>query len=144
LSEHTRTARGSVLLIDDDQLVAGCLCQYLLANRWTVDVATHRTAAEEMMGARKYSVVVVDPYMTGALSEDRGTLISTARHLQPEAALIVLTGYGSAEMERTAAECRATALLPKPQSVLALSDIIASASQQRIPISKKNVSHATR
>ena len=135
----TRGSQGSVLLIDDDQLVAGCLSRYLVASEWIVDVATDSASAEALMGVRRYSVVVMDPYLTGAPVEDRGTLISTVHELQPDAALIVLTAYGSADLERTSAACRAT-LLAKPQSVLALRDAITAASKQRIPISKRSQS----
>ena len=131
-------------MIDDDQLVAGCLYQYLLANRWTVDVATDALAAAEMMGTRRYGVVVVDPYMTGAPHEDRGTLINTVRGLQPTTTLIVLTAYGSPELERTSAACGAAFLLAKPQPVLTLSALITAASQQRLPISSDDHFPSTR
>jgi DNA-binding NtrC family response regulator len=135
MQPHTRGSREKILLIDDDQFIAGSLRQYLLANQWDVDVAGDRSVAEELMRSGQYSVIVVDPYLTGTLNEDRGILMSAARQLQPDAALIVLTGYGSSDMQRAAIDCRAT-VLAKPQSILALSDVIASASQ-RLPISRK-------
>jgi len=116
----------TVLLIDDDQFIAGSLKQYLVAEKWEVDVAGDAPAAETLLRARTYSVIVIDPYLTGTLNEDRGALMCHARELQPEAALIVLTGYGSSEMNRTAADCRAS-VMSKPQSVLALTEAIASA-----------------
>jgi hypothetical protein len=43
--------------------------------------------------------------------------------LQPRASVIVLTGYGSPQLTRLASDAK-LALLPKPQSVVALSELI--------------------
>jgi two-component system, OmpR family, response regulator VanR len=126
-----RASRDSILLIDDDQFVAGSLKQFLLTNHWDVDVAADPVAAEELLRSRKYGVIVVDPYLTGSRIDDRGALMFAARALQPKAAMIVLTGYGSSEMQQAAADCRA-AVLTKPQSVIALTQAITSASKQTI------------
>lgn len=116
-----------VLLVDDDELIADSLRDFLRTKRWDVDVAGDPISAEKLMQATRYGVVVIDPFLTGSRSEDRALLMTNARHLQPDAALIVLTAYSSAGMERIAAACRVTALLSKPQSVAVLGDIIASA-----------------
>lgn len=131
-----REMRDAVLLIDDDQFIAGCLRQYLIKDGWDVDVATDRAAAEEQMHSRQYGVVLVDPYLTGPLNENRAALLSVARNLQPDAAMVVITAYSSPEMQRTASACGAAALLSKPQSVLTLCEAIASASQRRLEIKK--------
>jgi DNA-binding NtrC family response regulator len=131
MKTHARESRDTILLIDDDQFIAGSLKQFLLANRWEVDVAVDADAAEGLMRSRSYSVVLVDPYLTGTLNEDRGALISATRELQPDAALIVLSGYRSSEMERAAADCHAAAMLSKPQSVIALNEVITSSAGKR-------------
>ena len=136
MQEQPRLSRDPILLIDDDQFIAGSLKQYLVANEWDVDVAGDRSAAEELMRTRQYGVVLVDPYLTRTLDEDRETLLSSARQLQPDAALIVLTAYGSPDVERAAKDCQAIALLGKPQSVLSLTEMIDAASQRRIPIKR--------
>ena len=128
MQQATQKCAQSILLIDDDQLIAGSLRQYLLATGWVVEVGNDRVAAEDLLRARQYSVIVIDPYLTGTISEDRDLLMCTARRLQPEAALIVLTGYGSTDLQRAAADCRA-AVLDKPQSVIALSEAIVAASR---------------
>jgi DNA-binding NtrC family response regulator len=116
-----------ILLVDDDQLIADSLRQFLLRKDCNVDSARTAAAAREMMEAKQYSVVVLDPFLTGSRNEDRELLMINARHLQPNAALIILTAYSSAGMARVAADCRVSALLSKPQPVSLLGQIIASA-----------------
>ena len=120
-----------VLLIDDDDLIAGSLRDYLRTRGWTVDVALEPAAAHAFMSERPYSIIVVDPYLT-ARAPEHLSLIGRIRELQPRSAMIVLTAYGSAELHESAAAHRAAAVLPKPQPVAYLSELIAGASQRGV------------
>jgi DNA-binding NtrC family response regulator len=130
--------RRLVLLIDDDDLIVGSLRHYLVTQGCDVDVAVEPPAAEAMMRAKKYDVVVVDPYFTGAIHNGHGLLDSIGA-LQPAASTIVLTAYASPELARAVAASRATALLTKPQSVVYLSELV-SAPQAAVPLPRE--SHA--
>jgi DNA-binding NtrC family response regulator len=117
------TAQARVLLIDDDDLIAGSLRQYLARQGCDVDVAVEHSAATTLMRSNHYGVVVVDPYLTGAVHKDDGEMLDDIAMLQPRASVIVVTGYGSPELTRLASDAK-LALLPKPQSVVALSELI--------------------
>jgi DNA-binding NtrC family response regulator len=121
-----RDSRQSVLLIDDDESVAGSLFQYLLTQGCDVDVAVDLASSADLMAARQYDVIVVDPYLTGGVLDGDGTLLAMIRNRQPSAALIVLTGYGSASLTISAERERAMAVLTKPQSVVHLSQLVLS------------------
>jgi len=116
-------ARARVLLIDDDELIAGSLRQYLAREGCHVDVAVEHSAATALMRSNHYGVVVVDPYLTGAVHKDDGEMLDDIATLQPRASVIVVTGYGSPELARMAGTAKLS-LLPKPQSVVALSEMI--------------------
>lgn len=109
-----------VLLIDDDDLVAGSLCQHLVRQGCDVDVALQSATADSLMRAARYEVVLVDPYLTGGVHRNSAELIASIRELQPAAAIIVLTGYGSPALLRIAEERKITAFLNKPQPVTEL------------------------
>jgi DNA-binding NtrC family response regulator len=115
--------RSRVLLIDDDELIAGSLRQYLARQGCDVDVAVEHSVATKLMRSNHYGVVVVDPYLTGAVHQDDGEMLGDIATLQPRASVIVVTGYGSPELTRMASDAK-LALLPKPQSVVALSEYI--------------------
>jgi len=124
----TTTSRSRLLLIDDDELIAGSLRQYLAQQGCEVDVAVEHSAATSLMSAQRYGVVVVDPYLTGGVHMQNHEMLEAITHLQPRASVIVITGYWSPELARMAAQAR-LALLTKPQSVIALSDLIFGALQ---------------
>ncbi|HEV7239314.1 MAG TPA: response regulator [Thermoanaerobaculia bacterium] len=122
-----------VLLIDDDEQVAGSLREYLVRNGSLVDVAVDLSSAEHLLDAQPYEVIVVDPYLTGGVEHSDGALLSMIRVRQPSAALIVLTGYGSSALTISAERERAYAVLTKPQSVVDLSELVAGASAGVLP-----------
>jgi DNA-binding NtrC family response regulator len=119
------THSKSILLIDDDDLIAGSLRQVLLSARCDVDVAVDSATARAMMAERGYDIVMVDPYLTGGVHKDGCDLIKNIQMQQPAANLIVLTGYSSPELAQSAADGKITALLSKPQSIPFLSQFLA-------------------
>jgi DNA-binding NarL/FixJ family response regulator len=90
------------------------------------------------MDARRYGVIVVDPYLTGNAHPRDHSVLDTIRTLQPDAALIVLTAYGSPELAASAARLHASALLSKPQSVISLNDFVSDACRDMVFPSSPN------
>jgi two-component system response regulator RegA len=135
MREPTVPTQERILLIDDDELVAGSLREYLVrGNCCQVDVADELSSAEELMAAQQYDVVLVDPYFTGRVNRDDGELLARIRELQPLAALIVLTGYASPSLEVFAGQQQGTVLLTKPQPVPYLSQLLVSACRRQDPL----------
>lgn len=127
MREPAVSPQERILLIDDDELVAGSLREYLVrGNRCQVDVANELSSAETMMAEQRYDVVLVDPYLTGRVNRDDGVLLARIRELQPAAALIVLTAYASPLLEAVGRQ-HATLLLTKPQPVPYLSQTVVNA-----------------
>jgi DNA-binding NtrC family response regulator len=118
------TPSKSILLIDDDDLIAGSLRQLLLSESCDVDVAVDSASARAMMSARGYDIVMVDPYLTGGVHKDGCDLIKSVLTQQPAANVIVLTGYSSPELAKSAADGKIAALLSKPQSIPFLSQFL--------------------
>ena len=121
--------RQRVLLIDDDELICGSLRQYLTAHGFAVEVALEPAAADLLMSANLYRVILVDPYLTGGVRTDNAELLQRVCALQHDAAIIVLTAYGCPSLERAAADCNVTAMLTKPQSVVFLENVIRSSAR---------------
>jgi DNA-binding NtrC family response regulator len=114
----------AILLIDDDELIAGSLRDYLVAKNLRVDVALDAASAAVLMSERQYGTIVVDPYLTGGVHSANASLVAHIRFLQPASRIIVLTGYGSSTLLHAAETDDATLLVFKPQSVPGLSELI--------------------
>ena len=118
-------------MIDDDEFIAGSLRDYLVTRGLCVDVALEPALAERLMSVRQYATVVVDPYLTGGVYGENASLLDTIHRLQPGAAVVILTGYGSAAMIHAASSDESTTLLFKPQPITYLSQLIVDASTLR-------------
>lgn len=137
LMSATPTISKSILLIDDDDLIAGSLRQVLLSENCEVDVAVDSAAARTMMAKQSYDVVMVDPYLTGGVHGDGCDLVQGVLTLQPDASVIVLTGYGSPELEQSAADGKIAAFLSKPQPISFLCQFLVGRPQHSIETSIK-------
>lgn len=131
MSAPSPLAQTRVLLIDDDELVAGPLRHYLSVRGADVDVALDRRDAEARMQVTRYDVIVVDPYLTGAVHDDDAALLAAIGTLQPEASTIVLTAYTSPELARAATTRSVLSFLTKPQSVVSVADLVVTSSKGR-------------
>ena len=109
-----------ILLIDDDELIAGALRSHLASAGCDVDLASDRAGAEALMARRSYVTVMVDPYLTGGVVGDRLALLDAVRAMQPRAALIVATAYATPAIAASLAEGRIQQLLIKPRPVAEL------------------------
>jgi two-component system response regulator AtoC len=117
------SGRQKILLIDDDELIADSLRQYLSVQGCDVDVAVDEGEARALMGGQYYRVVLVDPFLTGGVHLEDSSLLDSISRLQPDASVIVVTGYGSSDLAQQASASKIS-LLPKPQSVVALGEFI--------------------
>lgn len=133
----TPTISKSILLIDDDDLIAGSLRQVLRSENCEVDVAVDAVTARKMMADQNYDVVMVDPYLTGGVHRDGCDLVNGVLELQPGASVIVLTGYSSPELARSAADGKIAALLSKPQPIPYLCQFLVGMPQESIQTSIK-------
>jgi DNA-binding NarL/FixJ family response regulator len=135
---NERSAGQNILLIDDDELIAGSLRHYLSTQGCAADVAVDATSGEALMRANAYSVVVVDPYLTARVRSEEHAVIDTIRALQPGAAVIVLTAYASSALLRLADDGHVNAVVSKPQPVIALGQRILQCGHSPIVRSQEN------
>jgi DNA-binding NtrC family response regulator len=131
MSQSTSVCRH-VLLIDDDELIVGSLRHYLVTLGCDVDVAADATTADALMREKNYDVVLLDPYLTGALHDERALLDSVGA-LQPRASTIVLTAYVSPALNVAVGKLQSAAVLSKPQSIVTLSELVAGVSSRTLP-----------
>ncbi|HUR79730.1 MAG TPA: response regulator [Thermoanaerobaculia bacterium] len=120
MHESTAAPRLKILLIDDDELIAGALRSYLASAGCDVDLASDRAGAEKLMARHQYATVFVDPYLTTSTADDRLMLLDTVRQLQPSASLIVATAYATPAITESLSAGRISTLFIKPRPIAEL------------------------
>jgi DNA-binding response OmpR family regulator len=101
----------TVLVIDDEVAVNNNLRKILTRKGYRVDQATSKEEALDKIAQRIYQVVLLDLKMPGVKGLE---LLAEVRSRQPQARVIIITGYASIETAVETARMGAVDYLPKP------------------------------
>ncbi len=109
--------QGRVLVVEDEPRVAQTLCQVLALPEGggnQVDSSSSGDAALERLRQEHYDLLITDLRMPGMSGLD---LLEQVRRVSPATRSILITAFGSPEIERRAAELAVAAYLTKPFSL---------------------------
>ena len=113
-----------VFIIDDDEMIAVALYEYLVRRGVSVDRAVEPQPAIEALRGARYGVVIVDAYLTGQLHERPAEFLLAIRTLQPSAHIVVLTAYGKDDVRGALQDRDTVTIVEKPQSVASIAAIV--------------------
>lgn len=116
-----------ILLVDDEEVFRRRLEKAFSRRGFTVFGAGGFDTAVAIIAGEKPEMAVVDLRMPGKSGLE---LVAAARRIQPEMAMVVLTGYGSIATATEAIRLGAMAYLPKPADA----DEILRAFEPRSPL----------
>ena len=121
-SVASNAAAPNVLVVDDEETVTITLQGILELDGYNVTATTSGEIALELMRTRPFELVLTDLRMEGVNGFD---LLHELQKLAPDAAAIVLTGYGSLDTAVQALREGAYDYLVKPCDVLELRTTVA-------------------
>ena len=101
--------RRNLLVVDDEESICFSMREYFSQHGYKVDTAREMEEAEKLLGTSDYRVVIQDLRLSLTTSSDGLEMIRTIREHNPQTRIIVLTAYGSAEVEDEARRCGADA-----------------------------------
>ncbi|MEE4263736.1 MAG: response regulator [Desulfobacteraceae bacterium] len=101
----------NILVIDDEVAVNNNIRKILAKNDYHVDQAVTKAEALEKIEARPYNLILLDLKIPGVKGLE---LLKAVRDKNPEAKVIVITGYASIETAVESARQGAMDYLPKP------------------------------
>lgn len=113
-----------LLIVDDEEPILFALREYFSARSYEVDCATEREEAEALLARRSYSAVIADLRLAGDGHEGLD-LVDFVAGRSPAVHVIVLTAYGSPEIELAARSRGAEAFLHKPIPLAELEKVVA-------------------
>jgi DNA-binding NtrC family response regulator len=113
-----------LLVIDDEESICFSMSEYFSLHGYRVDTAQELDEAEKLIGSREYKVVIQDLRLTPTRNADGLDIIKLIRGQNPYTRIIVLTAYGSSEMEDEARRCGADAFLRKPKPLSQVAQVV--------------------
>jgi len=113
-----------LLVVDDEESICFSMSEYFSLHGYKVDTASELEEAEKLLGTTKYKIVIQDLRLTMTSNHDGLDMIRWVREHNPQARIIVLTAYGSPEIEEEARRCGADAFLRKPKPLSQVAQIV--------------------
>jgi len=113
-----------MLIVDDEESICFSMSEYFGLHGYQVDTARELDEAEKLIESNNYDVAILDLRLGVAHNTDGLEITKLLHQRQPETRIIVLTAYGSAEMEDDARRCGAAAFLRKPKPLSQVAQVI--------------------
>jgi DNA-binding NtrC family response regulator len=116
--------RLRILVADDEEGVLFALKEYLGCCGWEVDAARTAWEAERFLQTNAYAAVITDLRFSGPNGTEGLAIVRAARKRNPHAPVVVMTGYGSPEVEAAARRLGVDAFIPKPVPLWELARLV--------------------
>jgi DNA-binding response OmpR family regulator len=113
-----------LLVVDGEESICFSMKEYFTLQGYRVDTARELEDAEDLVETTNYQVVIQDLTLGPARTPDGLELIKLIRSQDSPTRIIVLTAYGSADMEKEAISCGADAFLRKPKPLSHVAQVI--------------------
>jgi DNA-binding NtrC family response regulator len=113
-----------MLIVDDEESICFSMSEYFGMHGYGVDTAREFDEAERLIDTNEYMVAILDLRLGVAHNADGLEIIKLLHERQPDTRIVVLTAYGSAEMEDDARRCGADAFLRKPKPLSQVAQVI--------------------
>jgi DNA-binding NtrC family response regulator len=115
-----------ILIVDDEESILAAVREYFESqSRFDVDCARELEEAEALLSHVHYALLIADLRLTGAHSNEGLELIRFARERSPWTRVVLLTSYGSPEVESEAVSRGVDAFLQKPMPLADLARVAA-------------------
>lgn len=113
-----------LLIVDDEESICFSMSEYFSLHGYDVDTARETEEVEKLLESTEYKVVVQDLRLDKHGNTEGLDMIRMIREQNPQTRIIVLTAYGSAEIEEEARRCGADAFLRKPKPLSQVAQVV--------------------
>ena len=113
-----------LLIVDDEKPIVSALRSYFETKGYSVDAATEREEAEALLVHGAYACVILDLKLTPLSNSDGLEIVRVCHESNPSTRIIVLSAYGTPELEAEAKARGADAFAKKPQALADLAQLV--------------------
>jgi DNA-binding NtrC family response regulator len=121
--EEERNSR-TLLVVDDEESICFSMREYFSQHGFKVDTARELEEAEGLINATDYGVIIQDLRLGLTRNPDGIEIIRLVHKRNPDTRIIVLTSYGSKEVEEEARRAGADAFLRKPKPLSQVAQVV--------------------
>jgi two-component system response regulator (stage 0 sporulation protein F) len=115
-----------MLIVDDEEPILFALSDFFTMNGFEVECARELEDAERLLDAGQFAVVIADLRLTGINGTEGLELISYVREKSEQTKVLLLTAYGTAEIQNEAKRRGVDAFLQKPKPLAEVAGVVAA------------------
>ena len=123
-TQASETPMPRILVVDDEESICFSMSEYFSLHGFKVDTAREVEEAEKLLEAQDYKVIIQDLRLGTRPNADGLDIIRLVKDHHLPAKIIVLTAYGSAEVEEEAKRYGADAFLRKPKPLSQVAQVV--------------------
>lgn len=123
--------RNRILIVDDEELIVRAMRKYLEGLGYSVDSAHELEEAQALLANRRYDLVIADLRLTGIGGVEGLQIISDVHRRSSDTRVVLLSAYGTPEIERESYNRGADAFLHKPKSMMEIASVAVNLLEQR-------------
>lgn len=116
----------SILLVDDEEPILSALSEFLAAEGWAVWTARELEEAEALLATQRFAATIADLRLTKYGGAEGLKILGMIHARWPKTRMILLTAYGSPEVEARARSLGVDCILHKPQPLSFIAGIVAN------------------
>jgi DNA-binding NtrC family response regulator len=123
-TDRIETGARNLLVVDDEESICFSMREYFSQHGFQVDTAREMEEAEGLIKATEYKVIIQDLRLGQARRPDGLEIIKFVHERNPDTRIVVLTSYGSPEVEAEARSAGADAFLRKPKPLSQVAQVV--------------------
>ena len=116
-----RTER--ILLVDDEELIVFAMRKYFEGLGYRVDAAHELEEAQALLANRRYDLVIADLRLTGIGGVEGLQIVADVHQRCAHTRVILLSAFGTPEIERESYNRGADAFLHKPKAMMEIANV---------------------
>jgi DNA-binding NtrC family response regulator len=124
VDESAESGRRTLLVVDDEESICFSMREYFSQHGFKVDTASEMEEAEGLIRATEYKVIIQDLRLGLTRHPDGIDIIKLVHKRNPDTRIVVLTSYGSQEVEEEARRAGADAFLRKPKPLSQVAQVV--------------------
>jgi DNA-binding NtrC family response regulator len=124
LDNDDESSLRTLLVVDDEESICFSMREYFSRHGFKVDTASEMEEAEGLINATDYKVIIQDLRLGLTRYPDGIEIIKLVHKRNPDTRIIVLTSYGSKEVEEEARRAGADAFLRKPKPLSQVAQVV--------------------
>lgn len=124
VADRTKPGSTKLLVVDDEESICFSMREYFSQHGFKVDTAREIEEAEGLIKGTDYQVIIQDLRLGVDQRQEGIEIIRLVHELNPETRIVVLTSYGSPEVEAEARRAGADAFLRKPKPLSQVAQVV--------------------